>query len=41
MLLLNFADDGTTLVLLDEFIHLEKPQAADFNTLNLTLNFLT
>ncbi len=34
MLLSNFPEDGTPLVLLDDFnIHLEKPQATDFNTL--------
>ncbi len=37
VLLSNFPKDGTPLVLLGDFnIHLEKPQAADFNTL-LTL----
>ncbi len=34
MLLSNFPEDGTPLVLLGDFnIHLEKPQATDFNTL--------
>ncbi len=34
VLLSNFPEDGTPLVLLGYFnIHLEKPQAADFNTL--------
>ncbi len=34
LLLSNFPEDGTPLVLLGDFnIHLEKPQAADFNTL--------
>ncbi len=34
VLLSNFPEDGTPLVLLGDFnIHLEKPQAADFNTL--------
>ncbi len=34
MLLSNFPEDGTPLVLLGDFnIHLDKPQAADFNTL--------
>lgn len=34
MLLSNFPKDGTPLVLLGDFtIHLDKPQASDFNTL--------
>ncbi len=34
VLLSNFPEDGTPLVLLGDFnIHLEKPQATDFNTL--------
>ncbi len=34
MLLSNFPEDGTPLVLLGDFnIHLEKPQTTDFNTL--------
>ncbi len=34
VLLSNFPEDGTPLVLLGDFnIHLEKPQAADFNTM--------
>ncbi len=34
VLLSNFPEDGTPLVLLGDFnIHLDKPQATDFNTL--------
>ncbi len=34
VLLSNFPEDGTPLALLGDFnIHLEKPQATDFNTL--------
>ncbi len=39
MLLSNFPEDGTPLVLLGDFnIHLEKPQATDFNTLLTSLD---
>ncbi len=39
VLLSNFPEDGTPLVLLGDFnIHLEKPQAADFNTLLASLS---
>ncbi len=39
VLLLNFPEDGTPLVLLGDFnIHLDKPQATDFNTMLTSLD---